>query len=79
MEEIDERKMWEEYSRGIYKIKVEGGHIYGIFDSDGNSMVFVPDIDLNRYQAHLRDAYKQGYADGRQDAFHGVDKEFAPL
>lgn len=59
---------WERYSNGIDRIKVDGGYIY----ETPNGLCFVPDIDLQRYQSHLRDAYKKGYADGQEDAKNGV-------
>jgi hypothetical protein len=32
--------------------------------SHGLTSTFVPDVDLQRYQAHLRDAYNAGFKDG---------------
>ena len=55
-----------------WRLKVDGGHIYHIFDDGG--ICFVPDIDLQRYQAHLRDAYRQGYTAGHQDAKNGIEE-----
>lgn len=50
------------------RLKVDGGHLYRInYEQDGKicmSMSFVPDVDLTKYQSHLRDAYNQGYKDG---------------
>jgi hypothetical protein len=50
------------------KLKVDGGYLYHVTrridDNLSSSMAFVPDIDLTRYEAHLRDAYKKGYEDG---------------
>jgi hypothetical protein len=60
---------WENYAPDLYRIKVEGGFIYG-FDQ---GICFVPDVDLTRYQAHLRDAYMKGYTDGHEDAKKGID------
>ena len=65
-----EIKKWEEYAPEIWRIKVDGGHIYGA----SSGLCFVPDVDLRRYQAHLRDAYTQGYKDGHQDARSGVKR-----
>jgi len=62
---------WEHYASGIDRIKVEGGHIYN-FDM---SLCFVPDIDLKRYQAHLRDAYKKGFEDGSYEALKGIKED----
>lgn len=50
------------------RLKVEGGHIYAITLGANFTTVFVPDVDLMRYQAHLRDAYKKGYMDGQLEA-----------
>jgi len=63
---------WERYSDGIDRIKVDGGFVYRTISQGDVSICFVPDIDLQRYQAHLRDAYKKGYADGQEDAKSGV-------
>ncbi len=55
------------------RLKVDGGYIYSrvIRDCNGSlstTCVFVPDVDLTRYQAHMRDAYNQGFKDGGVDA-----------
>lgn len=67
------------FARHVGKAAVNGGHIYSeIIDMNGqisNAMCFVPDIDLTRYKAHLRDAYKKGYEDGQADAKNGVTSE----
>lgn len=56
----------------LSKLKVNGGHLYRqaivIHDNPTVSLCFVPDVDLSRYKAHLRDAYRQGYNDGQSDA-----------
>lgn len=61
---------WERVTEtGTQRLKVDGGFIYK--DEKGNgglAMCFVPDIDLQRYQSHLRDAYTKGYADGQNDS-----------
>jgi len=62
------------------KTKVNGGYLYNHVvtnddDEISSSMCFVPDIDLTRYQAHLRDAYKQGYEAGHQDAKNGIKED----
>lgn len=62
-------KQWESYADGTSRLKVDGGHLYvyrGL--TTDIAMTFVPDIDLQRYQSHLRDAYNQGYKNGREDA-----------
>ena len=63
--------------RNTAKMKVNGGEIYvDYFRLDSqitSSMVFVPDVDLQRYQAHLRDAYKKGYEDGQVDHARNID------
>ena len=48
------------------RLKVEGGYLYHVTCHQINqtSMCFVPDIDLARYQSHLRDAYRKGFEDG---------------
>lgn len=67
---------WEiiENGAGLVRIKVEGGHIYSFKDING-PMCFVPDIDLQRYQSHLRDAYTQGYQAGQEDAKKGIKED----
>ncbi len=50
------------------KLKVNGGHLYKTTKGDAIALAFVPDIDLQRYQAHLRDAYKKGFDDGMLEA-----------
>ena len=59
---------WERYAPGVDRIKVDGGYLYN-YDK---GLCFVPDIDLKRYQAHLRDAYTQGYTAGQEDAKNGT-------
>ena len=63
---------WEQIHGDTFRAKVDGGHLYHVLDKDGNCMSFVPDIDLTRYQAHLRDAYKQGYEAGHADGKVGI-------
>ena len=55
---------WERYGDTIDRIKVDGGYIYRVMFQGDVATTFVPEVDLVRYQAHLRDAYNQGYADG---------------
>lgn len=60
------------------RLKVEGGYLYRICIQDDNdnlqiAMSFVPEVDLTRYQAHLRDAYKKGYEDGQSDFKNGIN------
>ena len=52
------------------RLKVDGGHLYHVGNNAARStsMCFVPEIDLQRYQSHLRDAYTKGYAEGHADA-----------
>ncbi len=65
---------WERVTEsGTDRLKVEGGYLYrDQKGSGGLAMAFVPDIDLQRYQAHLRDAYTAGYKDGQEDAKQGI-------
>ena len=58
---------WIRVAEWTYRLKVDGGHLYRNIET-GNCMCFVPDVDLARYQAHLRDAYNQGFQDGATDA-----------
>ena len=55
---------WELITEALIRIKVDGGHLYETL----HGLCFVPDVDLTRYQSHLRDAYNQGYKDGRTEA-----------
>lgn len=65
---------WEEYDMAqnatTERLKVEGGYLYYVCNHEAHqtSMCFVPDVDLARYQAHLRDAYNQGYKDRVHEA-----------
>ena len=61
-------------AEGIRRFKVDGGYIYESYCDTGLALCFVPDVDLQRYQAHLRDVYTQGYKDGQEDFRHGVVK-----
>ncbi len=62
---------WEPFDEGsnavTERLKVDGGYLYylGNHAARSTNMCFVPDIDLTRYQAHLRDAYNQGFKDGQ--------------
>lgn len=58
------------------KLKVEGGHLYRTIKGDAIALAFVPDVDLQRYEAHLRDAYTQGYKAGYEDARAGDVSQF---
>jgi len=53
----------------IERLKVAGGHLYHVSNQIGKTttMAFVPEIDLTRYEAHLRDAFKAGYTQGSLD------------
>lgn len=55
---------WERYADNIERIKVDGGYIYKTLEQNDIATSFVPDIDLQKYQSHLRDAYNQGFKDG---------------
>ncbi len=61
-----------EVNEHLSRLKVDGGYLYRSFVSIDNvptmSMCLVPEIDLSRYQSHLRDAYNKGYKDGQSDA-----------
>jgi len=76
---MSEEKKWEQYGTrddsDLVRIKVDGGYLYS-FTKEESAMCFVPDIDLQRYQAHLRDAYRQGYAQGHEDAKRGIKEKF---
>lgn len=74
---MEELEQWQVYGDEVSRMKVEGGYIYRTIYPSSKSMAmgFVPDIDLARYQSHLRDAYNKGYVDGQEDAKHGVDKD----
>lgn len=69
---MSEHRGWEHYGDSLYRIKVDGGYLYS-HSRDG--ICFVPDIDLTRYQSHLRDAYTQGYEAGKTDARLGVSDD----
>jgi hypothetical protein len=81
MTEATETTKWEpiEVARGCCteRLRVDGGHLYHHIVQAGNqitsSMSFVPEIDLTRYQAHMRDAYKKGYLDGHADSKQGIN------
>lgn len=66
-DEVKKEPHWERVTVGTWRLKVEGGYLYQTDDHDSNAMCFVPDVDLTRYQAHLRDAYNQGYKDGHEE------------
>jgi len=50
------------------RLKVDGGYLYRTGTTETVALAFVPDIDLTRYQSHLRDAYTQGFKDGQDDS-----------
>ena len=64
--------MWERYSDGIDRIKVDGGFVYRTISQGDVSICFVPEIDLQRYESHLRDAYNKGFTDGSYEALKGL-------
>lgn len=80
-EEKEYNSKWEAFDEApggeVNRIKVDGGYLYNVMvrHTKCTNTVFVPDIDLQRYQGHLRDAYKKGYDDGQLDARNGVDME----
>jgi hypothetical protein len=56
---------WERVTDSTERLKVDGGYLYRDQKANGGlAMAFVPDVDLQRYQAHLREAYTRGFADG---------------
>ncbi len=71
---------WERATpSGTYRLKVSGGYIYR--DQEGNNgvaMCFVPDVDLRRYQSHLRDAYNKGFNDGSNEAIEKLKEVKRP-
>lgn len=75
---VKNKNEWEEVSQNdvtaVCRHKVDGGWLYSVTvkGAPNFTVTFVPDIDLTRYQAHLRDAYKKGYEDGHQDAAKGL-------
>lgn len=74
MKKMSELQQWEEVAKFTDRLKVDGGYLYrSIYSKDGESMSFVPDVDLQRYQAHLRDAYNQGFKDGLEEAKHSKE------
>ena len=62
----------EEIKSYLYRTKVDGGYLYQWITAANACMTFVPDIDLTRYQSHLRDAYTQGYKDAHEDLKQGI-------
>jgi hypothetical protein len=70
--------MWElvtEESATVFtrRLKVAGGYLYrvGRVNDDDDACIavsFVPDVDLERYASHLRDAYNQGFKDGQEQS-----------
>ena len=66
---------WEEVTINTWRFKVDGGYLYHNEEEGGNTMCFVPDVDLQRYQSHLRDAYTQGFNDGQEHAKNEIYKK----
>jgi hypothetical protein len=66
---------WETAAAYLKRIKVDGGFLYLHVGKVNSCMCFVPDVDLQRYQAHLRDAYTKGYTDGQEDRQQGIDRQ----
>lgn len=58
---------WEKVTDSTERLPVAGGHLYRDQKANALSICFVPDIDLNRYASHLRDAYNKGFADGLEE------------
>ncbi len=69
-QKMENENKWDHFGGGNWRMKVGGGHLYQYLDDTGVAMCFVPDVDLQRYQAHLRDAYNQGFKDGLNEAQH---------
>ena len=73
---------WELFDVGVgavtERLKVDGGYLYyvGHRDRQTTNRCFVPDVDLKRYESHLRDAYRQGYVAGHEDCKRGVEEKF---
>lgn len=69
--EVPKDKEWELTASfndpSMRRLKIDGGYIHQAIYEGSTSICFVPDIDLSRYQSHLRDAYKKGYEDGMND------------
>ena len=70
---------WEYTAPFTYRLKVDGGSLYLHRGNANETMSFVPDVDLQRYSAHLRDAYTQGYKNGREDTFNGLEDASTPI
>lgn len=66
MADIEVKADWERVTSCLDRIKVEGGFLYRAVTFNSYAMSFVPDVDLSRYQSHLRDAYNKGFEDGRE-------------
>jgi len=72
---------WELVDRTVRatteRLKIDGGYLYHVAHQEANAiaMCFVPDVDLARYQSHLRDAYNKGFADGMEEARKPVKGE----
>lgn len=64
-----------DFEEGSSRLKVNGGYLYRELwvysDAVSVSLCFVPDVDLQRYQSHLRDAYNQGFKDGLEEKAGG--------
>jgi len=58
---------WEKVTDSTERLPVNGGHLYRDQKANALAMCFVPDIDLTRYESHLRDAYTQGFANGLEE------------
>lgn len=69
--EDQENNEWQYVAPLLRRLKVDGGYLYQCHGNEGAALEFVPDVDLTRYQAHLRDAYNKGYQDGQDDHNRG--------
>lgn len=67
-------KEWEDYGECVKRMKVDGGYIYRTMGWQHSNICFVPEIDLQRYQSHLRDAYNQGFEEGKNEASFNLER-----
>lgn len=66
---------WERVTDETSRLKVDGGYIYRVENSKGLTICLVPDVDLKRYKAHLREAYNAGFKDGMEESKHPQEGE----
>lgn len=67
---------WEYYGANLVRIKVDGGWLFS-GDEVASPLTYVPDVDLTRYQSHLRDAYDKGFADGLEER-KAYERQYSP-